>query len=82
MKHRGRWMHGHERAVAAVAVVAAGAVALVVGSMSDERQRNQAAIGSSVTTEPNLPAVQRTLGGGVRSAGTGSVCGAGTTCST
>jgi len=49
MKRRRRWMHGYERAVAAVAVVAAAAVVLVVGSMSDERRSKQAATGSSVT---------------------------------
>ena len=47
MKRCARWMHDHERAVGAFAVVAAATVALVVGSMSDPRQGGLTATGST-----------------------------------
>ncbi len=56
MKRLGRRIHGHERAVAALGVTAAAAVALVVGSMVEERRSKQTTNGSSVTGQ-SLPAV-------------------------
>ena len=47
MKRWERWARGRERAIGAVAVAAAAAVALVVGSLVDERQGRSAAGGSS-----------------------------------
>jgi Tol biopolymer transport system component len=47
MRRRGTRIRGHERAVAALGVVAAAAVALVVGSLVEERRSGKAVIGSS-----------------------------------
>ena len=56
MKRLGRRIHGHERAVAALGVTAAAAVALVVGSMLEERRSKQTTDGSSAAGR-SLPAV-------------------------